>query len=90
MSYSMVMQRIWYVVEAVNNLREFDIEYPESTEKQDEIARDFQRASMAKIPNCTDAINGILIWIKKPALKEANRAKCSQMKFLCGQKGKFC
>ena len=57
--------------------------------KQDEIAREFQRVSTANISICAGAIDGILVWIKKPTLKEANRAKCGKMKFLCGRKEKF-
>ncbi len=44
--HSEVMQSVWYVVEAVINLTEFDIQYPDATEKQDKIAREFNRVSM--------------------------------------------
>jgi len=88
-SHTVVMESVWYVVEAVNNLQEMDIEYPESAEEQDKIALQFKQVSSAGIDICAGAIDGILIWIKKPAMKEAAGAECGQAKFLCGRKGKF-
>jgi hypothetical protein len=83
------MESVWYVVQAVNNLHEMDIEYPESAEEQNKIAQQFKQVSSAGFDICAGAIDGILIWIKKPALKEATGAECGQSKFLCGRKGKF-
>ena len=40
-----VSESVWAVVEAVNNLDEFIIEYPDSKEVQLEIARKFQSVS---------------------------------------------
>ena len=88
-SHSEVMESVWYTVESVNKLDEFKIEYPESADKQDEIARGFQAASKANIDICAGAIDGILIWMEKPSQKNAETAKVSQQKFLCGRKGKF-
>jgi hypothetical protein len=88
-SHTVVMESVWYVVQAVNNLHEMDIEYPESAEEQNKIAQKFKQVSSAGFDICAGAIDGILIWIKKPALKEATGAECGKIKFLCGQKGKF-
>ena len=46
-SYSEVMQSVWFVVQAVNELQIFDIKYPESAEEQRKIAREFQSVSSA-------------------------------------------
>ncbi len=83
------MESVWYVVEAVNKSDKFKIEYPESADKQDEIAWGFQAASKANIDICAGAIDGVLIWIFKPSKTEAEKAEISQQKFLCGCKGKF-
>ncbi|KAL3760369.1 hypothetical protein ACHAWU_000344 [Discostella pseudostelligera] len=88
-SYSEVMQSVWYVVEAVNELQVFDIKYPESAEEQRKIAREFQSVSLANFNICASAIDGILIWIKKPTSANAAQAGSGQMRFLCGRKGKF-
>ncbi len=88
-SHSEVMESVWYTVELVNKLDEFKIEYPESADKQDEIARGFQAASKANIDICAEVIDGILIWMEKPSQKNAETAEVSQQKFLCGRKGKF-
>ena len=88
-SYSEVLESVWYVVEAVNELQVFDIKYPESAEEQRKIAREFQKVSTPGFNICAGAIDGILIWIKKPTMKNAERAGSGQMRFLCGRKGKF-
>jgi hypothetical protein len=88
-SHSQMMESVWYVVEAVNNLDEFAIEYPESADEQDRIAKEFERVSKANIDICAGAIDGILIWIAKPTPKQAAKAQVNQGKFLCGRKGKF-
>jgi len=88
-SYSEMMESVWYVVEAVNTVPEFAIEYPESADEQEKIAEEFQRASQANIDICAGAIDGILIWIEKPSSKQAEKAEVNQGKFLCGRKGKF-
>ncbi|KAL7425573.1 hypothetical protein ACHAXH_000053 [Discostella pseudostelligera] len=83
------MESVWYVVEAVNESQIFDIKYPESAEEQRKIAREFQSVSAANFNICVGAIDGILIWIKKPTNKNAQQAGSGQMRFLCGRKGKF-
>jgi hypothetical protein len=87
--HSEVMESVWYVVEAVNKLDEFKIEYPESADAQEKIAREFQAVSKANIDICAGAIVGILIWPAKPTLKQAKLSEVNQHKFLCGRKGKF-
>jgi hypothetical protein len=83
-SHSQMMESVWYVVEAVNNLDEFAIEYPESADEQDRIAKEFAHVSKANIDICAGAIDGILIWIAKPTAKQAAKAQVNQGKFLCG------
>ena len=58
-----VSESVWAVVEAVNNLDEFIIEYPDSEEVQLEIACKFQSVSEVNFSNCTGAIDGISIWM---------------------------
>jgi hypothetical protein len=65
---------VWAVVEAVNNLDVFIIEYPDSEDVQLEIACKFQSVSEVNFSNCAGAIDGILIWILKPLLEDAVNA----------------
>jgi hypothetical protein len=88
-SHTDVMDSVWHVVHAVNNLPEFKIEYPSFVDEQRRIAADFKRVSGVGFDNCTGAIDGVLIWIQKPSLRVAKQVGVDQMKFLCGQKGKF-
>ena len=88
-SYSEVLKSVWITVEAVNKCPTFTISYPDSLEEQKRIAAEFQAASTPGITNCAGAIDGILIWILKPSLKESEIAGVGQKKFLCGRKHKF-
>ncbi len=56
---------------------------------QKNIARGFCDASQVKFDCCAGVIDGILIWMHKPSMNEANAAGVGQKKFLCGQRGKF-
>jgi hypothetical protein len=69
--YSEVLTSVWTVVDAVHRCPKFDISYPGTVEEQRKIAAGFEAASTPFICNCTGAINGILIWMLKPSLKEA-------------------
>ena len=77
-SHSEVMESVWYVVDAVNSCEEFVIEYPESADEQEKIAREFQHVSQANIDICAGAIDGILIWMSKPTSKQAKKAQVNQ------------
>ena len=56
-----VSESVWAVVDAVNNLDEFIIEYPDTEEVQLMIAHKFQCVSEVNFSNCAGAIDGILI-----------------------------
>ena len=76
-----VSESVWAVVEAVNNLDVFIIEYPDSEDVQLEIACKFQSVSEVNFSNCTGAIDGILIWILKPSEEDAAIAGYVRKKF---------
>lgn len=88
-SYSEVLTSVWIVVEAIHKCPQFEISYPEGVEEQREIAAGFEAASTPGIRNCAGAIDGILIWMLKPSLKQAEKSGVDQKKFLCGRKHKF-
>jgi hypothetical protein len=88
-SHTSVFESVWMIVEAVNELPGMKIEYPSDVKELKKIARGFCTASKVKFDCCAGAIDGILIWMHKPSLKEANRAGVGQKKFLCGRKHKF-
>jgi hypothetical protein len=77
-SYSEVMSSVWIAVEAINNCPQFKIAYPDSLEEQRKIAAGFEAASVPGIRDCAGAIDGILIWMLKPSLKEAQKAGVDQ------------
>ncbi|KAL3761721.1 hypothetical protein ACHAW5_005972 [Stephanodiscus triporus] len=79
-AYSEVLSSVWIVADVVN---------PETLKVQRKIAAGFEAASTPGIWNCAGAIDGFLIWILKPSLKEAKKAGIDHKKFLCGQKHKY-
>lgn len=88
-SHTAIMDSVWSVVEAVNLVPEFQIEYPKSHTEQMNIARGFEQASAVGFTNCAGAVDGVLIWILKPTEKDESSAGIGRKKFLCGGKGKF-
>jgi hypothetical protein len=65
-SYAALNDSVWYVVDAINCLKEFHISYPVDHEKQLQIAAKFCEGSEVEFDNCVGAIDGVLIWIHKP------------------------
>jgi DDE superfamily endonuclease len=88
-SYTVVLNSVSYVVEAINQLKEFHINYPEAAEAQQRIAAGFQAASAVDFDNCAGAIDGILIWIQKPWNDDAAVAGVGPARFYCGRKHKY-
>ncbi len=88
-SHTSIFESVWIIVEAVNNSSVMHIEYPSDMNEQTKIARGFCNASKVKFDCCAGAIDGILIWMHKPSLKEAEAAGVGQKKFFCGRKNKF-
>ena len=88
-SHTDVFSSVWSVVDAVNQVKEFFIVYPEDHDKQKQIAAEFQAVSQAGFTTCAGAVDGILIWIHKPTQTEAQKCGVGQLKFYCGRKNKF-
>jgi hypothetical protein len=87
--YTIILDSVWCVVEAVNQVPEFYIEYPKSHIKQKAIVKEFEEKSDVGFFNCTGCIDGILIWPHKPLEKDAEMSGVGRKQFLCGQKDKF-
>ena len=88
-SHTEVMESVWYVVQAVNDVPEFKLSYPESHDKQREIAAEFQARSGANFGCCAGAIGGVLLWIVKPSPEQCQISGCDSGKFYCSRKAKF-
>jgi DDE superfamily endonuclease len=80
---------VWNVVDAINNIAEFELRYPDSHEKQREIAATFRVHSGADFDCCAGCIDGILVWIQRPPQAECDAIGCGAAKFFCGRKHKF-
>ena len=88
-SHTEVHNSVWYVIEAINRLTEFHISYPSNAAEQKRIAAEFEEASGVNFKNCAGAIDGILIWIEKPTMKDATNSGIGMKKLFCGRKSKF-
>lgn len=84
-----VKKSAWVVVDAINHIKQLDIKFPTSHEKQYEIAEGFKRKSKIAIDNCVGAIDGILIWTHKPSTADIACIGFGDAKFFCGRKKKF-
>ena len=88
-SNSAVYDSIWAVVDAVNLLPEFFIQYPDDCNRQKAVAAAFQTASTVRFDSCAGAIDGILIWMTKPTNPHCAEAGVRPKNFLCGRKHKY-
>ena len=88
-SHSEVMNSVWYVIEAINLVEEFFMSYPSDHQQQKKIADGFRKASGVGFDNCAGAIDGILIWMQRPSVKDAQKSGIGVKKLFCGRKHKF-
>lgn len=77
-SHPEVMKSVWFVVEAVNRMNEFSIQYPLDSNIQQRIAHEFAAVSGVGFSNCVCSIDGLLLWIEKPSDKEVKRSGLGQ------------
>ena len=54
-----------------------------------ELAADFTFRRKAGFDNCVGCIDGMLLWMEKPFLKECEKVGVDSGKIYCSQKGKF-
>ena len=90
-SHTEVFRSVWFIVDAVNRCKDdiISIQYPESHEKQKEVAAGFVRRSKPKFDCCAGCIDGMLVWTEKPTEEACKLAGCGPKKFLCGRKKNF-
>ncbi len=84
-----IFNSLWCVVEAINNCDKFKISYSSSREEQERIAVGFQAKSSVGFTARAGAIDGILIWMNKPCIDDAQLSDVGGMKYFCGRKKKF-
>ena len=84
-----VYRSAWYVVDAINLCKEFDISFPSNHNQQSEIADGFRKKSDVQLNNCVGCIDGMLLWISKPGSNILKGTKNRPQKFYCGRKKKY-
>jgi len=77
------------IIDAVNSVVEFKIEFPCDHDEQRKIAQGFKEKSQADIDCCAGCIDGMLVWMLKPNQTVCNASKVDSGKFFCGRKHKF-
>lgn len=88
MSHSSVYESIWGVVDCVNQCSALSFSFP-SPEEQKDIAEGFQERSSAGFDVVVGAVDGMLVWTKKPSRKECRAMECGESQFFCDRKKKF-
>ena len=84
-----VYSSIWKVMDAVNACPHLAIKFPSDHVQQQRIAKRFQDRSKANFSCCVGAIDGMLLWIEKPPVKDCKGNKCGPVRFYCGRKHKY-
>ena len=64
---------VWVVVHATNQCPCLQFRFPATGVECQEIAADFMFRSKAGFDNCVGCIDGMLLWIEKPFLKECEK-----------------
>ena len=85
-SHTDTINSYWYVINAINKHPQFNITCPADHDAQYAIIQDFTKVSKAGFKYCPGAIDGILIWIRKPSKKDCTAIGCDGSKFFCGRK----
>ena len=88
-SHIEVFRCVSLVIDAVNQCPQLGFSYPEDHNKQLKIAAGFRDRSRQGFDICCGAIDGMLLWIERPTLKDCQQAKCGTKKFFCGRKKRF-
>ena len=84
-----VFTSVWRTMDAVNACPLLDIKFPKDHVQQQRIAKRFQDRSKANFACCVGAIDGMLVWIKKPKVKDCINVEFGPLKFYCGRKKKY-
>ena len=84
-----VYRSVWAVVHATNSCPRLQFRFPATVAECQESAADFTFRSKAGFDNCVGCIDGMLLWIEKPFLKEYEKVGVVSGKFYCSQKAKF-
>jgi hypothetical protein len=70
-SKTAVYDRVWAVINAVNDCESFQMEYPYCQDEQRRIEKEFENCSMAGFTNCGGCIYyGMLLCLEKPTSAE--------------------
>lgn len=88
-SLSQIYASVWTVVRAINACSTLKIQFPDDHASQQQLADGFRERSDAGFGCCVAAIDGMLIWIERPSLRDCQSANCGPKKFMCGRKKKF-
>ena len=84
-----VLKSVWIVVDAVNNCDSLRFKFPETYEKQLEIANGFKKKSQAKFDNCVGCIGCMLVQTEKSSEKDKCGSNVGTTKYFCGRKKKY-
>ena len=79
---------VWGVVDCINTCDALAFNFP-SLQDQEIIRQGYKQKSGIGLSNIIGAIDGMLIWIKKPSLTVVDKLRCGQINFYCSRKAKY-
>ena len=88
-TYKEVYKSVWGVVDAVNSTK--DLNFPDffDHDVQKDIAAGFRERSAAEFDKIIGALDGMLVWCRKPTQVECDEMKIGSGKLKCSRKDKF-
>jgi len=84
-SITSVNNSVWGVVDSIHLTESLNTMFP-SYDEQSAIASEFAKMSGAGLQNCTGALDGILIWTKKPSKALCRQISQGEKTFYCDRK----
>jgi len=79
---------VWGVVDCINGCETLSFSFP-SLDEQHQICEGYKKRSWINLPNIIGAIDGMLVWVKKPSIEASDDAKVGQVNFYCSRKEKY-
>ena len=89
MSHTSVFVSVDAVVDTLNSMEEFKIEYPTNHDVQRQIAQGFKAKSEVGFDYCAGAIDGMLVWMHKPSKKDCTQSGVDEIKWHCSRKHRY-
>jgi hypothetical protein len=84
-----LFKSVWDITSAINKTQQLAFSFPDTHKAQRQIAAEYKSKSGVGFATCCGAIDGLLIWLTKPAEHDCMEAGFGSKKYFCGHKKKY-